>query len=363
MKNILFSTTRQWNPGDEFILKGILNLFDMLGVDYNPLIFNRNPDISQAYSGINPLRRIQKSFKGKSALNSIIRMGWNDNSFKPEMDYSSIDLVVFAGSPGWYGKELSPLYKAIKKFQIPVAFIGIGSYEKDVSIVREIIHRRGFDHVLSNAQLICVRDQTSKELLKEYQAIQLPCPALLSATTTRKISSVQNLGLIYATYRSVQNQRISPLAYRNLIEIYRTLEENYSSRYEISYVGHYIDEFTDYHKKSGFSSPFYYSYDSASYSDIYKHFDLVIGPRVHGLGLAASLGIPGLHLGHDHRSDTVAGFGAERVDLRELRSDQIRSMIDRAVSTIKERHEAVIKLKQRARDDYLELFIKKLQLV
>ena len=28
MKNIIFSTTRQWNPGDEIILKGIINNLD-----------------------------------------------------------------------------------------------------------------------------------------------------------------------------------------------------------------------------------------------------------------------------------------------------------------------------------------------
>ena len=50
-KNIVFSTTRQWNPGDEFILMGCINLLKQLGVDFNVLIYNRNPQI-QSVSGI-----------------------------------------------------------------------------------------------------------------------------------------------------------------------------------------------------------------------------------------------------------------------------------------------------------------------
>lgn len=44
IKNIMFSSTRQWNCGDEFILFGVMNIFDrLLGKDsYNPILYNRN---------------------------------------------------------------------------------------------------------------------------------------------------------------------------------------------------------------------------------------------------------------------------------------------------------------------------------
>ena len=49
MKNILISTTRQWNPGDEFIMMGSLNIMkELYGNIINPIIFNRNPDIRGA---------------------------------------------------------------------------------------------------------------------------------------------------------------------------------------------------------------------------------------------------------------------------------------------------------------------------
>ncbi len=45
-KNVLISTTRQWNPGDEFIMLGCLNILkEIYGDNINPIIFNRNPDI------------------------------------------------------------------------------------------------------------------------------------------------------------------------------------------------------------------------------------------------------------------------------------------------------------------------------
>ncbi|MGF1581594.1 MAG: hypothetical protein ACFCD0_19880, partial [Gemmataceae bacterium] len=43
--NIIFSTTRTWNCGDDFILYGILNLFSGIGVQCNPIYYNRNPEL------------------------------------------------------------------------------------------------------------------------------------------------------------------------------------------------------------------------------------------------------------------------------------------------------------------------------
>ena len=45
--NIVFSATRQFNPGDEFILYGIMNLLHdvMENESFNAVIYNRNPDI------------------------------------------------------------------------------------------------------------------------------------------------------------------------------------------------------------------------------------------------------------------------------------------------------------------------------
>ena len=42
--------------------------------------------------------------------------------------------------------------------------------------------------------------------------------------------------------------------------------------------------------------------------DIYKECDLVIGSRIHGIGLATSLCIPSIPIGYDSRRGTFNGF-------------------------------------------------------
>ena len=44
--NILISSSRQWNPGDEFILLGVRRLLEeLLGDSLNYILWNRNPDL------------------------------------------------------------------------------------------------------------------------------------------------------------------------------------------------------------------------------------------------------------------------------------------------------------------------------
>ena len=48
--NILFSTSRQWNCGDEFILFGVRRLLDRVPLRYNSIIYNRHPgEIGRAH--------------------------------------------------------------------------------------------------------------------------------------------------------------------------------------------------------------------------------------------------------------------------------------------------------------------------
>lgn len=53
--HILASTTRQWNPGDEFILLGVRNLIG----EATWSIFNRNPEIK------NKPRTLDNSWRGQ----------------------------------------------------------------------------------------------------------------------------------------------------------------------------------------------------------------------------------------------------------------------------------------------------------
>ena len=310
--NIIISATRQWNPGDEFIMQGALNVLKYtFGDQFNPIIFNRNPDIRGGSRWRNATRNTkftffwdQKNFKGKGILQELFRIGHFDNSFKDDMELSDISFVLFAGSPEWYGNRLIPLYSAIEKNNLPTIFFGLGSgdsssFEKAIPEVKR---------VLSKSLFISTRDHSTEELLKDYGARYIPCPAFLSADRNHLVKNISKIGLIYATDRTVKGNNVSRQMHEYILQLYPEIMKYY----EVGIVCHYIDELEQ--ARSEFpNADIYYSYDAKDYADIYDNFDFVVGGRVHGIGMSASLGIPGLMIKHDARSDTTDGFLADFV--------------------------------------------------
>ena len=295
--NILFSTTRQWNPGDEFILMGCINLLKPY-ISFNPVIYNRNPQIRYLIGW-------KRKFLNKLFL-FIFRIPlfspFVDNSVKPHTNGDWIDLVVFAGSPAWYGPPSFDLYQFIQKFKLPVIYLGIGVGEK----VNYQSLKQYEQKVLASAHLITIRDQMGKSLLSSLKPTFKPCPALFSAPRTKQVEKVENIGLIFATHHGSSDNKIDKKTSKFLVHLFKILiNENPSVKFQL--VCHYIDELEIAYSLFP-NLEILYSYDSNDYLSIYNKFDLVIGSRVHGLGISASLGIPGVMISHDIRSETVKGF-------------------------------------------------------
>lgn len=312
--NVLISTTRQWNPGDEFIMLGCINILKQIYGDViNPIIFNRNPDIRGGSKLRNKTQRMnytyewdKKTFKGKGILQDVLRIGHYDNSYKDDMNAENIDIAIFAGSPEWYGRRLLPMYRMIEQADIPTLFLGIGAgdstaFEKANPVV---------NRVLQKAKLITTRDLVTEELLEQYHAKYLPCPALLAAQSNRLVEKVEKIGLIYATDRTLKGNNVSGDLHKYLLKLYPEIMK----RYDVNLICHYIDEI-DQAKKEFPNTDICYSYDARDYTDIYNQFDLVLGGRVHGIGMAASLGIPGIMIKHDSRSSTTDGFLATNIEI------------------------------------------------
>lgn len=117
--NILFSSTVQWNVGDEFIYHGIKRLFGRLGIRYNSILFNRNPEIATPRPKAHWWKRLPPAPPA-------------ENSFKPALTTSDdwIDHVVFAGTPEWIGGErVEPLLKFVCRSGVRCSFIGVGLSE------------------------------------------------------------------------------------------------------------------------------------------------------------------------------------------------------------------------------------------
>lgn len=319
---MLISTTRQWNPGDEFISFGIQRLLQEVLGEFNPVIFNRHPDIRPEYSWRNPLRRKRwtqrvrsiRSLRFKRLVDAFVRFDFRDNSFKDDTDGGAVDLVVFAGTPEWYGARVEPLNDFILRSRVPTLILGIGS---GISLTLDHLGDRT-RRVLAHARMISVRDESTEVLLKDYSPARLPCPALLCAPPDleRRVESVRSIGLIYATSRAVVNNRVSPRTHAYMQELYAAILQRLGRDFAVELVLHYIDEIDECTREFPGMS-WHYSYDARDYLEIYRRFDLVVGPRVHGIGAAASLGVPGLLLAHDKRSDTVRGFGAELITAGE----------------------------------------------
>lgn len=354
-KNVLISTTRQWNPGDEFIMFGSMNILEYCYGDiFNPIIFNRNPDIRTTVRNVNRTRNYKGTlkwdythFKGRGLLNEIFRIGQFDNSYKDDMDSYNIDLAVFAGSPEWYNWRLTPMYKSINEAEIPTVFLGLGvgdsfPFENVSAIVTDTLRK---------SNLITARDRQTEEMLSKYGAIYLPCPALLASKREHIVREVNKIGLIYATNETLKGNRVSFEMHQYIAQIYKKL----SKKYNTALVCHYIDEI-DLAKSEFPELDIYYSFDAKDYEKIYNNFDLVIGGRVHGIGMSASLGIPGIMIKHDSRSSTTDGFLAKQFDVG-TNYNILSNYIDELKNNIAYYSEKIVEHKYKTLEEYKKLFI------
>ena len=300
-KNILFLTTRQWNPGDEFIHKGCVNVIHSMSPDFNPIIFNRHPEIHPNARFSNPLRKFQKTLKGHTYWGPFVRVGAKDNSFiAQENDPNIFDLLVVAGSPGWPNPASNTLYKYALAHALPTVFLGIGTPYENFTFEGL---RRPARELLAKALAVTTRDPRLAARLNHLSAVQLPCPALMSADSNRCVERVETIGFAIG-HPSAYTQGISQEVY----ELARTAIMSLKSEYKVKIVCHFYDELAGLQKDFGRDVEVCYSYDSQDYFEIFGACDLVVGTRVHAIGAAASLGIPGVFIAHDQRADTVKGF-------------------------------------------------------
>jgi polysaccharide pyruvyl transferase WcaK-like protein len=316
--NILFLTTRQWNPGDEFILKGAVNIIKQINKDFNAVIFNRHPEIHPNAKIPNPYRRFQKNLKGHTYWGPFVRVGAKDNSFIAQDDDANIfSLLVVAGSPGWPNPASNTLYKYALAHALPTVFLGIGTPYENFSFegLRQHAQRQ-----LENALVVTTRDSRLANALSCVAAEQLPCPALLSASTARQVERVGTIGFAIG-HPSAYTQGVS----KSIYELTKHALLKLQQKYRVKVICHFYDELPGLLDDIGSECEVFYSYNSDEYFDALNECDLVVGTRVHAIGAAASLGIPGVFVAHDQRADTVKGFLAELVDP----SDRPESLVER----------------------------------
>lgn len=283
---------------------------------------------------------------------------FKDNSVKDRKAMNYADMVVFAGSPEWVGRRLKKLYSEILINEIPTIFLGLGTGSKNPLEYTEKYFNNTEKEVFEKyTKIITVRDENTLNAFKSFEfASYLPCPALFSSKTNNKIKNVKKIGLIYSTVNAEGGNNVSLETYKFLLKFYQELLNIYSYKYEFEFVSHYIDELSEF-KKDFPNKQIKYSYDSKDYLDIYSKYDLVIGYRVHGIGMCASLGIPGIMISHDGRSKTVKGFLADEIFI-DMTFLEIRKIVENVILNIESKSQKLLEHKEKTKNDYLELFSK-----
>ncbi|MGJ0343717.1 polysaccharide pyruvyl transferase family protein [Aliarcobacter cryaerophilus] len=153
---------------------------------------------------------------------------------------------------------------------------------------------------------------------------------------------------------------ISLETYNFILALYQELLYSYKDKYEFEFIAHYIDELSEF-KKDFPEEKIRYSYDSKDYLDIYSEYDLVIGCRVHGIGMCASLGIPGIMVSHDGRSKTVKGFLADRIFI-DNSFLEIKDLIENVVNNIEDKSQKLLEHKEKVKKEYLDMLNKYLNI-
>lgn len=311
----LFSATRQWNPGDEFILSGARRIIESAVGRVEPLLYDRNPDVRPSDGTTVAYRNMQRPL-GEHAggiyeqLSSHMRLGFYSNSVKFDSDLSYASLAVLAGSPEWATPRCWSFYDHVFRNDLPLLGLGLGSMPASLP---------DFMHIaLQKASLLTTRSKSlaGTELARRYNIDYLPCPALLSAPAGRQVERVRRVGIaIGVPYAdAVWANGLDAGFYDQVCGALDKLISRYGNEVTFDFIVHYIDELPVLRDRFP-EHVMRYSFDSADYYDIFSDYDLVISTRVHGCGAAASLGIPSISIGHDFRSDTTDGFLSVAVDL------------------------------------------------
>lgn len=332
-KNILFSTTKNWNIGDEIILIGLENLLKELKINYNSIIFNRHPNISKYFDFLNVIKsenlssRLDNNLRTlalRFVLESFFDIYHLDNSFHTKhMDKKWIDNIVFAGTPEWYSPRLKNLYNYAIKNKIPYYFVSIGIHPNLKRLQKsEVKYFLDVEKIISGAELIITRN-CANDVIEYFKSLNdnvyyVGCPALFSYNGNIEYKFNDNnkkeVGFVISFPDCPHGHKITESTFGYIIKLIKTFSKH---NYKINFILHYIDDFyylkTKYKKLLEYCNggEIYYSHNVFDYFDFYKNVDIIISTRVHGNGLASSLGIPNYNIPHDERSDTVLNFGSK----------------------------------------------------
>lgn len=270
--NILLSTTRQWNPGDEFIYRGVRRLIEAhVPKKANWFLWDRNPDLFvDQWSNMRP------------------RAGRLGNSISEPIP-AIFDLIILAGSPEWTGPSVAPLYDYAEEHpRTSFLALGVGS-GWDTPPLLSALERRVLERENS---LVLTR---SRQLADTLQAISerigaapLPCPSLFCADALSTWNHAGGVVAILQETGTGMHARSAPL----LDDVQRCID---ASAEPIDVLAFYALEAMPL--KTRYPNRLVrYEGDAYRIPAIYNDYSAVVTTRLHGALSAVSHGVPSIVL-------------------------------------------------------------------
>jgi len=286
-KHILISGTNFWNPGDDFVRDGIINVLKQLfdGYQLNFLFYNFNQD-----------------FFPQSKFSGIMNMV-SDGDLEKYGEH--IDFIIVAGLSA--GNEIKPLYSWIIKnnLQDRVYLIGAG-YENQY--VDNHIRVKPEATIFRNAKVIIGRTEKKPAFISENNLTyyHINCPAILSVNKVKDIHLQKKIKTIAFSIQlphniGISNHCCSGEIYKLSIDV---LVDIVQKGYKVEIIAHHKTEyfhFLNLFKENNLSIPVVFSSFYQDLYQIYPRYDLIITTRLHASLFANGHGIPGIILNDTDR--------------------------------------------------------------
>lgn len=335
--NVLISSSRQWNPGDEFILFGVRRLLEsVLGPSINYILWNRNPDLF--------VDRWRDSYFRPSLL--------TNSAIEPTLDV--IDLVVLAGTPEWFGRPVERIFRELLRYpDVPLLALGVGGTGPGFVFApheREVFLRE-------NALIVCRNPMLAEEVDEQIgpdKALLMPCPALFSspARTPRPVESFERTRPVITVQGDCVENQSAPTEFVD--QLVRVMDET-PDEAGTCYVAHYIDEFLRFSRLNQ-DADIFYSYEPLDYIRFFREdMRALLASRLHGAIASLSCGTPAslVNFGSARLNDASKPFGDLLPNLKfDDALDWLRSLTPEQCA---ERSEAVLSFKQSTFERYLEI--------
>lgn len=279
--NVLCCSTRQWNPGDEWIALGIRNLFKRLftACAVNWILYDRSPDCFE-----------------RPWESSTRRERLAGDSSPPRNDFVPADLVIAAGTPEWIGPYFKSLLDLQFASQVPWLFLGIDHGYSTLKLTPVEFA------VLSRA-LVIVRGELAHHALRTVgvNSFMLPCPSLFASDWEHPCRQLRSIGVVIQRDHVINQSIFTDLKGRMT-----DLVTGLAARYEVQIVCNYIDEFLEF--SAILPGRVLYSYDSSDYIGILSRCDAVVATRLDSAFLANSMCKPAIVINSSPRISSAAAL-------------------------------------------------------